>query len=139
MKALLVWIALTALSCTATSQNLSPKVQQQGKDTLFCFTLSQSRDIARLLDQGRYCASLLVRSDEQIALLGQLQALSDSALSIAKTQTQNQRLIIDNQQTELLSINLKLDQSTKKVRAERWQKRVFLVTTIALGTWLILK
>lgn len=139
MKALLVWIALTALSCTATSQNLRPKVQQQGKDTLFCFTLSQSRDIARLLDQGRYCGTLLVRSEEQIALLRQLQALSDSALFIATTQTQNQRLIIDNQQSELLSINLKLAQSTKKVRAERWQKRVFLVTTIALGTWLILK
>ena len=139
MKELVVLIALTALSCMASSQNLTPKVQQQDKDTLFCFTLDQSRSLAKYLEQGRYCDSLLTKSETQIQQLYELQAANDSCMAKLNEKTENQQRMLTNQRTEISGLNLKLGQSDKACRKERWQKYLFLVSTVVLGTCLIIK
>ena len=139
MKTLLVWITLTALSCTATSQNLTPKVQWQGNDTLFCFTMPQARILAKHLEQGRYCDSLLEHTETQVLQLYQLQADSDSTLLCMKEKNANQERLLGNQRLEMADLNLELEQREKKLQNQCWQKCLFIVTTVFLGAWLIAK
>lgn len=139
MKAFHIWIVLTAWACTAFSQALSPKVIQQNTDTLFCFSLNQSRTIAKYLVQGRYCDSLLLQSEQQSRQLLQLKALADSSVQDLTRKSFNQDLLLRNQAREISGLNLKLTQRDKEFKAERWQKYLFLVSTVALGTWLLSK
>lgn len=139
MKTFLALIALTAWSCMASSQNLTPKVQQQGNDTLFCFTLSQSRNIAKTLEQGRYCDSLLLQTEQQSRQLSDLLFISDSSLQVSQNKITNQEVMLRNNKTELAMVNLNLQQTEKKYKSERWQKYLFMVATVSLGTWLIVK
>ncbi len=139
MKKLLIWIALTALSCTATSQNLSPKVEWQGSDTLFCFTMPQARIIAKHLERGLYCDSLLEYTETQVRQLYQLQATGDSTLLCMKKKNTNQEHLLGNQRLEIADLNRVLEQSEKKLKNQRRQKCLFIVTTVFLGAWLISK
>lgn len=139
MKTFLALIALTAWSCTVSSQNLTPKVQQQGKDTLFCFSISQSRSIAKVLEQGRYCDSLLLQTEQQIKQLSGLLCIGDSSLQASQNKIANQDIVLRNYKTELTIVNLNLQQTEKKYKSERWQKYLFMVATVSLGTWLIVK
>ena len=123
----------------ASSQNLTPKIQQQDKDTLFCFTIAQSRSIAKHLEQGRYCDSLLRQTETETDQLNKLLCISDSSLMATTQKITNQELMLRNQQTELTTVNLKLQQTEKKYKSERWQKCLFFVTTVSLGVWLIMK
>lgn len=128
-----------AWSFIATSQNLTPDVQRLSHDTVFCFHMVQARALARYLEQGRYCDSLLSCSEAQIEQLSRLQAFSDSTARIASQRARHQALIADNQRMEIADLSLKLKTSEKQQKAERWQKRVFLISTLVLGTWLIVK
>lgn len=101
--------------------------------------MAQAQTIAIHLELGRYCDSLLDQSERQIRQLSDLQALSDSAMYALTHKARNQELILGNKQTELETIHLKLNTTERKFRAERWQKRAFLVASIVLGTWLIFK
>lgn len=139
MKAFHIWIVLTAWACTAFSQALSPKVIQQNGDTLFCFSLSQSRAIAKHLIAGQYCDSLLVLSEQRVGQLVRLNTIADSSILGLTKKSFNQDLMLRNQGREITELNLRLTQSDKKFKAERWQKYLFLVSTVALGTWLLSK
>ncbi len=123
----------------ASSQNLTPKVQQQGKDTLFCFTLDQSRTIAKHLEQGRYSDSILRQTEIETEQLNKLICIGDSSLQATTQKVVNQDLMLRNKETELATVNLKLQQTEKKYKSERWQKCLFFATTLSLGVWLIVK
>ena len=79
------------MSFSAFSQSLTPKVQVQNKDTLFCFTIPQSKVIAKHLENGRYCDSVLTKTENEIDLLNQLQTVNDSSMLILKMKTENQK------------------------------------------------
>lgn len=127
------------MSFTAFSQGLTPKVQVQNKDTLFCFTLPQSKVIAKHLENSRYCDSVLAQTEAQVETLNQLQAVSDSSLLMMKMKTETQQLIMANQETTITDLNVKLEQTDKKFKSERWQKRLFAVGTFLFATLAILK
>jgi hypothetical protein len=139
MKKLRLLIALAATSFSAFSQSLTPKVQVQNKDTLFCFTIPQSKAIAKHLENGRYCDSVLVKTENEIELLNQLQAVNDSCILVLKMKTENQQNIITNQEAVIGNINNDLKQADKKFRRERWQKRLFAAGIFVFATLTILK
>lgn len=127
------------MSFTASSQSLKPKVRLENKDTLFCFTIQQSKAIAKHLENSRYCDSVLIQTENQVELLNQLQVVNDSSLLIMKMKTENQQTMIDNQQAVIGDLNLKLNQTERKVKNERWQKRLFAIGFFAMTIVTIIK
>jgi hypothetical protein len=113
------------MSFTGSSQSLTPKVQAQNKDTVFCFTIPQSKVIAKHLQNSRYCDSVLVQTENEVELLNQLQAVNDSSLLIMKMKTEN--------------LHLEVQQTEKKLKSERWQKRLFAVGFFVISIVAIVK
>ena len=127
------------MSFSASSQNLTPKVQVQNKDTLFCFTIPQSKVIAKHLESSRYSDSVLVQTENEVELLNQLQAVKDSSLLIIKMKIENQQTMLANQDGVIGDMNLKLEQTEKKLKGERWQKRLFAAGFFVMTVLTILK
>jgi hypothetical protein len=127
------------MSFSAFSQSLIPKVILQNKDTLFCFTIPQSKVIAKHLENSTYCDSVLTKTENEIELLNQLQVANDSSIIVLKMKTDNQQFIISNQQGVIGNLNMDLKQSEKKYRNERWQKRLFAAGTFIFAALAILK
>lgn len=123
----------------ASSQSLKPKVRVENKDTLFCFTIPQSKVIAKHLENSRYCDSVLIQTESQVELLNQLQAVNDSSLLIMKMKTENQQIMLVNNQNVIGDLNLKLEQTEKKFKSERWQKRLFAAGFFVMTILTILK
>lgn len=139
MKKLMLLIALTAMSFTGSSQNLTPKVQVQNKDTVFCFTIPQSKVIAKHLENSRYCDSVLMQTENEVELLHQLQAINDSSLVIMKMKSENQQTIMLNQEAVIGDLHLEVQQTEKKLKSERWQKRLFAAGFFVMTVVTILK
>lgn len=127
------------MSFSVSSQSLIPKVTVQNKDTLFCFTVPQSKVIAKHLQNSMYCDSVLTQTEYEIELLNQKQAVNDSSMLILKMKTENQQSIISNKDGEIGNLNIKLEQTEKKFKNERWQKRLFAVGTFLFATLAIIK
>jgi hypothetical protein len=127
------------MSFSVSSQSLIPKVQVQNKDTLFCFTIPQSKVIAKHLENSKYCDSVLTQTENEVELLNQLQAVNDSSILVLTMKTGNQQHFINNQEGVIQNLNTDLKQSEKKYRNERWQKRLFAAGTFIFAALAILK
>lgn len=127
------------MSFSVSSQSLTPKVQIQNKDTLFCFTIPQSKVIAKHLENSRYCDSVLMQTESEVELLHQLQAVNDSSLLIMKMKTENQQTVILNQDAVIGDLHLKVQHTEKKLKSERWQKRLFALGFFVISVVAIVK
>lgn len=121
------------MSFTVSSQSLKPKVRLENKDTLFCFTIPQSKVIAKHLENSRYCDSVLAQTESRVELLNVLSAVKDSSLLVIKVKTDNQQIMLENQEDVIGNLNLKLEQTEKKFKSERWQKRLFAAGFFIIG------
>ncbi|MBI2271072.1 MAG: hypothetical protein HYU69_12070 [Bacteroidetes bacterium] len=139
MKKLMPLMLSLMMSFSVSSQSLTPKVVVQNKDTLFCFTIPQSKVIAKNLEGNRYCDSVLTQTENEVELLNQLQAVNDSSILILKMKTENQQSIIINQDAVIGNLDNDLKQSEKKIRRERWQKRLFAAGTFIFAVLTIIK
>ncbi|MDO9001018.1 MAG: hypothetical protein Q7W45_14725 [Bacteroidota bacterium] len=139
MKKLIPLMLSIMMSFSVSSQSLIPKVQVQNKDTLFCFTIPQSKVIAKHLENSTYCDSVLTQTENEVELLNQLQAVNDSSILVLTMKTGNQQHIINNQEGVIQNLNTDLKQSEKKYRNERWQKRLFAAGTFIFAALAILK
>jgi len=130
---------LLMMGFSGFSQSLIPKVQVQNKDTLFCFTIPQSKVIAKHLENSTYCDSVLIQTENEVELLNQLQAINDSSILVLKMKAENQQYLIGNQDGTIQNLNTDLKRSEKKYRNERWQKRLFAAGTFLFAALAILK
>jgi hypothetical protein len=139
MKKLGLLILLVFLSYTSTSQSLKPKVQLIGKDTCFCFTISQSKIIATELQTHRYCDSILVKTEKQVDTFNQLLTTKDSCLEISQHKLENQNTVIDNLEKYADAVTDDLQKTKKQYHAQQWQKEFFIMTSFFLGVLTIIK
>lgn len=139
MRKLMPLILSLTMSFSGSSQSLKPKVRLENKDTLFCFTIPQSKVIAKHLENSRYCDSVLTQTENEVELLNQLQTVKDSSLLIMKMKTENQQTMMINQNAVIGDLNLKLEQTEKKLKSERWQKRLFAAGFFVMTVLTILK
>lgn len=65
--------------------------------------------------------------------------VNDSSLLVMKMKTENQKSLLENQDAAIGDLNLKLKQSEKKFKNERWQKRLFALGFFAMTIVTILK
>lgn len=105
-----------------------------GNDTCFCFTIPQSKIIAKDLQKGAYNDSILTQTECELEALKEQKLVTDTATSILQNKIKNQAQIITNQESGLQMVTGDLLVSKKQERNQLWQKRLFVVTTfICLG------
>lgn len=91
------------------------------------------------MENSRYCDSVLTQTENEVELLNQLQMVKDSSLLIMKMKSENQQTMLTNQNGVIGDLNLKLEQTEKKFKSERWQKRLFAAGFFVMTVLTILK
>jgi hypothetical protein len=133
MKKYLALIALTAMNFISFSQGLTPRVHREGKDTLFCFTISQSKLLAKTVEAGVYCDSVGKKLQEEISLFDQLTCSQDSSFHVLLSAQKNSEKIISNQEEIISDLKQQLATAKKQCRIERRQKRIMALGIVALS------
>jgi frataxin-like iron-binding protein CyaY len=110
-----------------------------GKDTCFCFTISQSKLIAKDLQKGVYNDSILAQTECELETLKEQKLVHDSATSVLQTKIKNQATIMVNQEEALQTLSGDLKSARKKENNQRWQKRLFVAATFIALSFAIIK
>lgn len=135
MRKLKLLITILTLSCTAFSQDLTPTVQQLHGDTLFCFSIPQSKEIAKRLQANTYCDSVVSEQEKLVGLFEELKQTEDSINCQLETKILNLEQINQNQgnNIQLLEKTITVkDQKLKKSKAHK------ILLGIGLGLMTIL-
>ena len=110
------------MSLPIFSQGLKPIVQVHENDTLFCFTIPQAKQLARIVVENQYNGLLVKQLEQQSKLLTLVVASKDSSLSVMHQKAKlselvrvNQLRVIGTQQQDLQAQAMKL-RKTKKQR-----------------------
>lgn len=99
-------------------------------DTLFCFTLPQSREIAARIIEGGYCDSIRGLLESENRHLCQVITTQDSSICLMEMSLDNLERINQNNQVNINQLSETLKGQQKKLRQGRWQK---VLLGIALG------
>lgn len=111
------------MSYIVTSQNLRPKVVVQDSDTLFAFTISQSKHIAVGLNNWIYGDSINNVNIQTISY-------QDSIIKTMKQQSSMLRSVIDNDNAQIKNLTilsetfrldlLKAQEDNRRLKKSRW-------------------
>ena len=134
MKKLKLLLLLLLTSCTVFSQVLKPIVQQQENDTLFCFTIKQSRIIATNLQENKHKNMLLGRQESIINDLRSLTSLQKQQNQNLEKQIDHLEQIGENQEQENRTLNKVISFQKQTIKKHKKQK---LGLKIALAITLI--
>lgn len=118
------------------SQTLRPKIVLQGIDTLFGFTIPQSKYIAKKISNGKYCDSIVETKTEEIDSLKILNGTSEEKILLLQEKQGNLNTIISNKDTEITGLNSDVGNYKKKLKN---QKRVSILIILLLSTFAVIK
>ncbi len=121
------------------SQGLSPQVQIIENDTLFCFTIGQSKTIARHLTNSAYCDSLEIEYVTNIELLKGINSTKDITISQLQHKINNLNLIADNNLQSIESLRGLVEIKDKKLRHSGTHKKLLTLALVIAGTVAIIK
>ena len=135
MKKLKLLMIILTISCSAFSQGLTPTVQVLDGDTVFCFTIPQSKEIAKRIEANKWCDSVIIGQEIVVELLNQSIVVKDSLAFQLKGKLKNLEVINQNQETNLDYLNESLKVKDEKLKKSKVQK---VLLSIALGLMTIL-
>ena len=84
------------MNCIAISQNLIPKKTQLDNTPHYCFSIDQSKTIARLLEHGKYNDTIVNHLEELNILLEKGNRTCDSITDVQQSQIQRYTYMITN-------------------------------------------
>lgn len=127
------------MSCIAISQDLAPKIQSIENEKHYCFTIAQSRSIAKLLELGKYNDSLVHSLSKQVARFELLTTKKDSVISFQSEQLENYAMIVGNNEKAMQLLETRLEHKDKKLKRGKLQKVLLGVGVVVLGILAISK
>lgn len=133
---LIVW---TTMNSFCFSQSLSPQVQIINNDTLFCFTIGQSKTIAKHLSNSVYCDSLEIEYITNIDLLREINSTKDITITDQEHKIGNLSSIIDNNSQSINGLLKVIQKKDKKLRRSRSHKKLLTLGLAIAGTIAIIK
>lgn len=139
MRELGLLIAWTLISSWSFSQTLSPQVQIIKNDTLFCFTVSQSKTIARHLANSAYCDTLEIGYITYIELLRKINSTKDNTITQLQHKINNLNSIVDNNTQSIENLNKVVEIKDKKLRRSGRHKKLLTLGLVALGVIALVK
>lgn len=135
MKKLKLLMIILTLSSFAFSQGLTPTVQVLDGDTIFCFTIPQSKEIAKRIEANKWYDSVIVEQEIVVDLLNQSIVVKDSLAFQLKGKLNNLEVINQNQETNLDYLNESLKVKDEKLKKSKVHK---VLLSIGLGLMTIL-
>jgi len=121
------------------SQGLSPQVQIIENDTLFCFTIGQSKTIAKHLANSVYCDSLEIEYITNIDLLREINSTKDITIANQEHKLSNLSSIIDNNSQSINGLLKVIQKKDKKLRRSRSHKKLLTLGIAIAATIAIIK
>jgi len=139
MKKLKLLMIILTISCSAFSQGLTPTVQVLDGDTVFCFTIPQSKEIAKKIEANQWCDSMIVAQGEMVELLNQSMEVQDSVTASLQWKMKNLEVINQNQTTNMDYLKESLKAKDKKLKKSKVHKVLLgiglgLMTILAIAT-----
>ena len=117
-------------SCSCFSQNLKPTVQQINEDTVFCFTIGQSKEIAKRIESGAYKDSIATRLELENSRLHLIAQKKDTTISSLETKIANLDTINRNQVVNIDLLNTTIKSQQRKIKRSKFHKALL---SIGLG------
>lgn len=133
MKKLILSIAFIVTGFTTSSQSLAPQIRIQESDTVFCFTMEQSRSLAKHLVKSVYTDSLLNETNLELDHYYQLVFVKDSAINVTDLRIKNQEELIRISDCIIADQNIQLHLANIITRRQKWQKWLFAVGMVLTG------
>ena len=139
MKKLKLLMIILTISCSAFSQGLTPTVQVLDGDTVFCFTIPQSKEIAKRIEANQWCDSMMVEQEIMVDLLNHSIEVKDSVAVHLKGKMRNLEVINQNQETNMNYLNESLKLKDEKLKKSKVHKVLLgiglgLMTILAIAT-----
>lgn len=116
---------------------MTPIVQQLNEDTIFCFTIAQSKQIAQKIATTHYCDSVVTVQEEKIGLLNTLTVNKDSMITHLKWKMTNLHIIQQNNELSMGHYEKTIQLQEKLLKRSKFHKVLLsiglgVVTTIAI-------
>lgn len=126
------------MSFSCFSQNLKPTVHQINEDTVFCFTIGQSKEIAKRIESGSYKDSIASRLEQENVRLSLISAKNDSTILSLEQKILNLEGISQNQNVNIKLLNKTLQIQERKIKRGNFHKTLLgiglgVVTVIAIS------
>jgi len=121
------------------SQSLTPQVQRNETDTLFCFTIEQSKLLAKLLEQGKYDRLGLKATTSQNTELKSLVSIKDTIINTQFQMLQVHDSILNNTQEQFLLAEQRSKQITKQLKKKKRQNILLTVGIVVVSILAIAK
>ena len=126
------------ISCSGFSQTLTPIVQELNGDTLFCFTIAQSKEIAKYIQAKLGCDSMMVAQTELVELYNQSIEINDSIANHLEQKIRNMEQLYKNGQTSMDLLNKTITIQDRKIKRSKAHK-VLLGVGLGVTTVLLIK
>lgn len=133
MKRFKLLIAMMVISCCAFSQNLKPIVQVVNDDTLFCFSIPQSKELAKLVVKGVYNDSLAHALGSENRRLYALLEGKDQVIHNLDVKQDLTHQMAENHKENLRSIEGILEVRNKELKQKKRDKRWMAVGLVGLA------
>lgn len=129
MKKYLLLLVFTVLSFSTFSQttSLKPKVRLIEKDTSFCFTLQQSRSVAKALQELQYQDSLVVAYELENKGLKRLISIKDNSIDKLQLQLVNFRQINSNHENQMRLLEQTIQVQDQRLKRSKTQKALLSI------------
>ena len=123
------------ISSCAFSQELKPIVLEVNHDTVFCFTINQSKMLAKRIELGRYCDSLTVKQQKLVKLLESISQTKDSINTGLERKVILLEQIKQNQGENIQLLKATIKKKDKKLKKSKVQK---ILLVVGLGLMAVL-
>ena len=120
-------MAIMFWSYTTFSQGLKPILSQIKSDTVFCFRLSQTKEIAKRIKKGMYCDSISGTLEKILAQEELLLQKKDSIISFLKIKTSNLEQVSTNQQIQIHRLERISKTQMKKLNRSKRKKNILVM------------
>lgn len=127
------------MALSGSSQNLKPRIQLGSNDTFLCFSLAQSRLLAKELVKGRYCDSMTTANEAKIMQLCQLSQVKDSTIHFLREQVSVQDCALEKSDQIIRQQDQSITTLSSRIKGTRRQRTVLIVCSVLLAVSLALK
>lgn len=126
-------------SFISISQDLTPKIREIDEFSHYCFTIEQSREIAKLLELGKYNDSLVNSLSLNIKRFELVTRKKDSIISFQSDQLDNYSIQVTNNDRTIMLLEESIKRKEKKIKRSKLHKILLGISLVALGTLVISK
>jgi len=124
-----------AISFMSISQDLKPLIIVQNKvDTLYGFTIPQSKYIAKKISNSIHCDSLVVELSTRIRSFEYLDGVCDEKVRLFQQKEQNYKFLLVNKDKEIAGLGSDIVIYKDKIKK---QKIVFVVVGLILSAIIV--